>query len=90
MFRSRKADITQRIGVCCKRTSPLTYDTLLTNTILTAEIALNRLSLLRDHIKNSRAELGVNDILILGAELEMLSDEIDAITLEHSLPRTGN
>ncbi len=66
-------------------TTALTKDDFILNVILTSEKAIAAMTQIKNLIKKKKDRININELLIIGAEFEYLSMEIDAIRREHHL-----
>lgn len=60
-------------------------EVLFQNAVVTAERAIITLSELKSKIKAQKSKMTINDLLMLGAEIEMIIDDVSSIILEHHL-----
>lgn len=62
-----------------EKSRPLTEKTLLLNVTLAAERTILKMKELKDIAKNEERALGINGLILLGAEFEMISDYLESI-----------
>lgn len=82
MFITRRKFIKKNVDSLTDRNKILDRNAVLMNTIVSSEIAIDNLARLKELVKANCSTLSINNLLILGADFELLSDYIKTIMQE--------
>ena len=82
MFIMRRKFIKKNVDSLTDRNKILDRNAVLMNTIVSSEIAIDNLTRLKELVKTNCSSLSINNLLILGADFELISDYTKTIIQE--------